>query len=278
MSAVGHWFDDRRGYATGIACIAGGFGGVIFPLIILFLAPKIGFPWAIRVIALLCAVFCTLACATLRTRLPLNKKAGASIDFKSLKDIKYASTTVAVFLVEFAVFVPLTYIASYASYVGIEYTLAYGTIVFLNVGAIAGRFLAGITADWIGRFNTMVLASLGAAVLTLALWMASSNSLSAIIVYAVFFGFFSGSAISIIPVCISQVCEMKDYGKRNGTAYTIVSLGTLTGIPIAGAIQQRDNGGYTGLIIFGGMLYLAATVAFVVARGICAGWSLKTKF
>ncbi|PYH75554.1 MFS general substrate transporter [Aspergillus uvarum CBS 121591] len=54
VSCVGHWFDKRRGYATGIACTAGGLGGVIFPLIILFAAPKIGFAWAIRIIALFC--------------------------------------------------------------------------------------------------------------------------------------------------------------------------------------------------------------------------------
>ena len=79
-------------------------------------------------------------------------------------------------------------------------------------------------------------------------------------------------------MCISQVCAIEDYGKRNGTAFTIISIGTLVGIPIAGAIQERDGGEYGDLIVFGGVLYLSATVAFILARGICAGWSLKTKF
>ncbi|KAJ5101685.1 oxalate/formate antiporter [Penicillium alfredii] len=278
VSAVGHWFNVRRGYATGIACTAGGIGGVGFPLIILFAAPQVGFPWAIRIIALLCLVLCTVACLLLQTRLPPNQKAGASIDLAALKDMRYGSTTAAIFLVEFAVFIPITYIASYALHVEVEETMAYLQIVFLNLGAIPGRFLPGLIADRLGRFNVMVLTSLVCAVLTLALWHAAETNLAAIICYAVLFGFWSGAAISLTPVCISQVCATEDYGKRNGTTFTIVSVGTLTGIPIAGAIQQRDGGEYGGLILFGGFLYLAAAVAFAVARGICRGWSLATKF
>ncbi|CAG7920626.1 unnamed protein product [Penicillium olsonii] len=278
ISVIGHWFDIRRGWATGVACTAGGIGGVIFPLIILFAAPKIGFGWSIRIIALFSAVLCIIACLLLKTRLPSNTKAGASVDFRALKDVKYASTTVAIFLVEFAVFIPMTYIASYGVHQGLDDTLAYLLTPILNVGAIPGRFLPGLVADRIGRFNVMVLTSLICSLLTLALWLEAGNNRAAIICYAVLFGFWSGAAISLTPVCISQVCATEDYGKRTGTTFTIVSVGTLVGIPIAGAIQERDGGEYGGLIVFGGVLYLTATVAFVVARGICAGWSLRAKF
>lgn len=251
---------------------------MIFPLVILFAAPKVGFQWSIRVLALICAVACTFACLLLKTRLPRNKAAGASIDFRALKDIQYAATTAAVFLVEFAVFVPMTYIASYAIHVGINDTLSFALIVFLNLGAVSGRFLPGLVADRLGRFNVMILTSSICGILTLALWLAAGDNLAAIICYAVLFGFWSGASISLTPVCISQVCAAEDYGKRNGTTFTIVSIGTLTGIPIAGAIQRQNNGEYWGLIVFGGVLYLAAAAAFVVARGICSGWSIRTKF
>lgn len=275
---MGHWFNVRRGYATGIACTAGGLGGVIFPIIILFAAPKIGFPWAIRIIALLCAILCTAASLLLQTRLPLNKKAGASIDFKALRDINYLVTTISVFLVEFAVFIPITYIASYAIHVGLNDTLSYAIVVFLNLGAIPGRSLPGLVADKLGRFNIMIVTATICAVLTLALWLAAGDNVAAIICYAVLFGFWSGAAISLTPVCISQVCATEDYGKRTGTAFTISSIGTLTGIPIGGAIQQQNHGDYWGLIVFGGLLYLAAAASFVVARVVCSGWSLRTKF
>ncbi|KAJ5557533.1 MFS general substrate transporter [Penicillium frequentans] len=278
VSCVGHWFNKRRGYATGVACTAGGVGGIIFPLIILFAAPKIGFSWAVRIIAFLSAILCCIACLTLKTRLPRNKRTSASVDFHPLRHKKYAATTIAVFLVEFAVFIPITYIASYSVHVGLNTTLSYALIIFVNLGAVPGRFLPGLIADRIGRFNVMVLTSIMCAILTLALWLASGKHIAAIVCYAVFFGFWSGAAISLTPVCISQVCETDDLGKRTGTTFTIASVGTLTGIPIAGAIQQQDQGDYWGLIVFGGVLHAAAAMAFAIARGFCAGWALWTKF
>ncbi|KZN94290.1 putative transporter [Penicillium chrysogenum] len=261
LAAVGHWFNVRRGWATGVACTAGGVGGCIFPLIILFAAPRIGFAWAIRIIAL---------------------KAGPSLDFRALRDIKYASATLSVFLVEFAVFIPITYITSYTLHAGFDEQMSYAVLVFLNLGAVFGRFLPGLVADRLGRFNVMIMSSFICSLFTLTLWLSADlvepHSLGMVISYAVLFGFWSGTAISLAPVCISQVCEIQDYGKRVGTTWTIVSVGTLIAIPIAGAIQQHNNGEYYGLIIFGGVLYISSTIAFIVSRGICKGWALKIKF
>ncbi|XRM36923.1 hypothetical protein ABZX51_000410 [Aspergillus tubingensis] len=280
VAAIGHWFNVRRAFVTGLACTAGGLGGVIFPAIIYFNAPKIGFGWSIRIIALLSLVLCAIACLLIRTRLPLGKETGGSAlaDFKAMKDPKYAVTTAAIFLADFAVFVPNTYLSSYAVHVGLSNTVSYLLLVFLNIGLIPGRLLPGLAADRLGRFNMMVVTSLVCSILTLALWYKSGSSLGAIVCYAVLFGFWSGAAMSLSPVCISQICATEDYGARTGTTYTIASLGVLTGIPIAGAIIQRDHGQYGGLIIFVGVLYLAAAAVFAVARGICRGWSLKTRF
>ncbi|KAL2826266.1 major facilitator superfamily domain-containing protein [Aspergillus cavernicola] len=278
ISVIGHWFNCRRGLATGLACTAGGLGGVIFPLIVMFAAPKIGFGWAIRIIALLSAILLSIACLLLRTRLPPAKGKSAAIDFKALGDVHYAATTAAVFMVEFAVFIPITYISSFGLHMGLNTTLSYALIPVLNLGAIPGRFFPGLIADQLGRFNVMIVTSLLCTILTLALWLPIGNNIAGIICYAVFFGFASGAAISLTPVCISQVCEVEQYGQRSGTTFTVASIGTLTGIPIAGAILQVNQGQYDGLIGFGGGLYFVATVAFVVARGICVGWGVNTKF
>ncbi|KAL5336013.1 major facilitator superfamily domain-containing protein [Aspergillus crustosus] len=278
VSILGHWFEARRGLATGIACTAGGLGGVFFSLIVLYVAPTLGFAWAMRIIGIISAVLCILACLLLRTRLPPNTKAGMAIDFRALRDVNYALTTAAVWLVEFAAFIPYAYIVSYGLHAGVEQALAYQLMIFLNVGAIPGRALPGMLADRLGRFNIMAITAIGCAVSTLALWYCSGTNEDAIIAYAVLYGFWSGAAISLTPVCISQVCKMEDYGKRNGTTFTLVSLGTLTGIPMAGAIQESQGGGFEGLIVFAGVLYLAAAAMFVVARGVAGGWGVGVRF
>ncbi|RAH45833.1 monocarboxylate permease-like protein, Mch4 [Aspergillus brunneoviolaceus CBS 621.78] len=278
ISAIGHWFNVRRGLATGIACTAGGLGGVFFPLIILYVAPHLGFAWALRIIGIICFVLCGLACLLLKTRLKPDPSRHMGIDIHALREHNYALTTLAVWLVEFAVFVPYTYLCSYGLSANLGESMAYKLCVFLNVGAIPGRAFPGLLADRIGRFNVMALTALVCGIITLSLWYKAGTSEAAIIAYSVLFGFWSGAAISLTPVCIAQVCRTEDIGKRNGTTFTLVSFGTLTAIPIAGAIQESNGGSFWGLIIFGGVLYLAACAAFVVARGVAGGWALRIKF
>ncbi|KAH9866328.1 hypothetical protein J1614_008895 [Plenodomus biglobosus] len=273
VSAVGHWFYKRRALATGIACTAGGIGGIFFPLMILNLAPRIGFPWTIRLIGLICAIMGVLASILLRKRLPHNKKAGASIDLFALKDKNYALTTLAIWLVEFAVFIPYTYLSSYAIHTGMDHDHSYRLMALLNAGAIPGRALPGYVADRFGAFNTMSATSFICSIFIFALWLTAGRSEVAITAFAVLFGFWSGAAISLTPVCVSSVCNIEDYGKRNGTTFSLASFAALIGIPIAGAILQANGGAYTGLIIFAGASYLAAFAAFVTTRIVAGGWN-----
>ncbi|KAG9524528.1 MFS general substrate transporter, partial [Aureobasidium melanogenum] len=276
VSAVGHWFHARRGFAMGVACTAGGTGGLAFSLIILFLAPKIGFGWAIRIIGFISAALCAVACLLLRSRLPPNKTKGAKIDILALRDPPYAATTVAIFLVEFAVFIPYTFLVDQALDGGMRQELAYALIPILNAAAIPGRLLPGYIADRYGRLNTMTVTAVICCLLTFLLWLIGSSSHAAIIAYTVLFGFWSGAAISLTPVCIQQVCKTEDIGKRTGTTFTISSFGTLIGIPIAGAILGTGaKQHYNGLIILAGASYVAASAAFVVARGLTGGWGLR---
>ncbi|KAM5515567.1 oxalate formate antiporter [Fusarium oxysporum f. sp. phaseoli] len=272
LAAIGHWFCKRRAFATGLACTAGGIGGIVFPLVILYLAPKIGFAWAIRVIALINMGAGVLACCLLRKRLPSNKKAGASIDLKALADVKFASTTAAVFLIEFAVFIPYSYISAYAMHYGFNSQKAYLLNTLLNVGAVPGRALPGYVADRFGTFNTMCITSLVCAALILTLWLKAAGEEARTTSFTLLYGFWSGAAISLTPVCISQVSMIEDIGKRTGTAFFIASFGALTGIPIAGAILEAGDDSYVGLIVFAGILYISAFATFVLARGIAGGW------
>ncbi|KAI9148430.1 riboflavin transporter MCH5 [Paramyrothecium foliicola] len=225
LAAIGQWFDERRAFATGIACTAGGLGGVAFPLVILYLAPHIGLPWALRTIALICLVLLSIACLTLRKRLPNNKKAGASVDFRALRDPRFAIVTLSVFLIEFAVFIPYTYIVSYALHSGFDTHRAYLLNVALNVGAVPGRAIPGYAADRFGSFNTMCFTAFICAVSVWTVWLTAGNNEAQTMAFTVLFGFFSGAAISLTPICVSRVCLIEDYGKRNGTAFFVASFG-----------------------------------------------------
>ncbi|TDZ53313.1 MFS transporter asaE [Colletotrichum trifolii] len=279
IAAVGHWFSHRRALATGIACTAGGVGGVVFPLTILYLAPSAGFPWALRTVGLICIVASVLACVLLRKRLPPNKRAGAAVDLRALvRDVNFALTTLAVFLVEFAVFIPYTYICSYAIHAGVPLRTSLRLNALLNAGAIPGRALPGYVADRLGPFNVMCATALVCATSVFALWLTAAGAEAATTAFAVLFGFWSGAAISLTPVCVGRVCRTEDYGKRSGTAFCVSSVAALAGVPLAGAVLGWCGGEYYGVILLAGGLYVMAFAAFAVARGVAGGWSLKLLF
>jgi MFS family permease len=267
VSAISHWFDRRRSLATGICLTSGGLGGILFALIILYAAPSIGFPWAMRIVGLISAVSGALACLLLKKRFPHNKTKGGAIDLKALGDLKYAVVTLAVFILELSLIIPYTYISSYGIARGMDSQSAYMLNVVLNVAAIPGRALPGYFADRFGVFNVMIITTLASTVFILGLWLPiGDGDEAAITAFAALFGFWSGAAIALVPVCIGRVCETEDYGKRQGTSFFIASFGNLIGAPIAGAILQRGGGDYRGLIVLVGVTHGIATGVFVWAR------------
>lgn len=93
-------------------------------------------------------------------------------------------------------------------------------------------------------------------------------------IFAVIFGFGSGSNISLVPVCVGQLCGTEVFGRWYAGLYTVVSFGCLTGVPIAGSMLSSAGGDYTGLIVFAGVSYFFGLVCFVSARVMKVGWQL----
>lgn len=281
ISAIGHFFLFKRGQATGLAAAGGSMGGVIFPLVLQALFPRIGFAWSTRVVALINLFLLCLANLFIRSRLPSKPANLKNLlpDFLIFRDPVFALTTAAVFFVEWGLFVPLTYLSSYAFEHGATEAFSYQLIAILNVGSCFGRYLPGLVADKIGRFNTMILTVLLCLVSTLALWLPAGDSIALMVLYSLVFGFASGSSISLTPVCVGQLCKVENYGRYYATCYTLVSFGSLTGIPIAGGVLQESEGGreYWGLIVFTGLSWAGATVLFTAARGMGGGWRVVRK-
>ncbi|KAI9719310.1 MAG: hypothetical protein M1812_003640 [Candelaria pacifica] len=212
--------------------------------------------------------------ANLLIRSRLKPKKGASVlpDFTIFSDLTFSLTTAGTFFTEFGLFIPLTYISSYALAHGLPMAFSYQLVAILNVGSFFGRWLPGYVADRLGRFNTMIFTVALCLITTLGLWLPAGNSVPMIVVYAVIFGFGSGSNISLTPVCVGQLCDTNEYGRYYATCYTIVSFSTLTGVPIAGEIVEAQKGSYQGLILFTGMCYVGALASFLAARVLKAGW------
>ncbi|CAI6339722.1 unnamed protein product [Periconia digitata] len=292
LSAVSHFFLLKRGNATGIAAAGGSLGGIIFPLSLQRLFPAVGFAWATRIIGFVFIGLCCVATALIRSRLPPKPGQTVMPDLKILRNKSYALLTVGIYFMEWALFVPIAYLALFATSTGLfEPAFSYHLIAIFNAGSCIGRWAPGYVADKLGRFNSMIAALALCTATTLSLWLpaslltpdptSSSSSLTIkalSVTYALIFGFASGSNISLTPVCVGQLCDTNEYGRYYATCYTIVSFGTLTGIPIAGALIQAAGGRYWAVVVWTFGCYVISLAAFCWSRAVKVGWKVGVQF
>ena len=122
----------------------------------------------------------------------------------------------------------------------------------------------------------MISLTVFSGIITLALWL-TAHSNASIIIYAALYGFASGCTLSIIPAMVASLSDIRKLGVRNGALYSFSAIGVLTGSPIAGAIVNRQHGGYSGLIIFAGVNLLVGTVFAVMSRATQVGYKIMAK-
>ena len=279
VGCVAHHFYLSRAAATGLATTGGSAGGIIFPFMLERLFPRYGFPWATRIIGFIFLFLLLVANILIRTRLPPKPRSSTIWpDWTIFNDRIFTLTTAGVLFIEWGLFVPLGYISSYAMHYHLSPTYAYELLAIVNSGSFFGRWAPGFVADRIGRFNTMILMVLACMLCVLGVWLTAGGSMVRLCVFAVLFGFASGSNISLTPACVGQLCATEEFGRWYATCYTVVSFGCLTGLPIAGAIL-REGGeegaiGYEGLVLFTGGCYLLGLICFVSARVGKVGWQL----
>ena len=71
ISVLGHWFDKRKGLATGTVILGGSLGGVVFPLALRPMFEEIGWSWSIRALGFFLTILIGLGLFTVRSRAPV---------------------------------------------------------------------------------------------------------------------------------------------------------------------------------------------------------------
>ncbi|EED18362.1 monocarboxylate permease, putative [Talaromyces stipitatus ATCC 10500] len=281
ISIVAHYFYRRRGFAVGIASSGASIGGVVFPLLFQHVSSRLGFAWATRIIALVDLITFSLAFLLIPRRFPSKQATFERLvpDLSIFRQSDLMLATMGIFFMEWALFIPLTYLTSFALDINMSSESAYMLLSLVNAAAVFGRWIPGYCADRIGRFNALIITIAMCLVFIVCFWIPAQsecvregNASAVAIAFAVLFGFASGSNVSLAPVCIGQLCKIERFGRYYATAYVIVSISTLTGIPICGAILQRCNGEYWGLITFAIVSYAASLICLAAAKISRCGW------
>lgn len=112
LAVAGQYFKHRRALAMGIVASGSSAGGVCLPIMFSRLVPMIGFPWAMRVGALI-VVFCYAAAICLSQAKHAPRKLQSMrdlVDFSGFRDIRYTSMAIGAVVANLGIYVPYYYI------------------------------------------------------------------------------------------------------------------------------------------------------------------------
>ncbi|CAK7232303.1 hypothetical protein SCUCBS95973_008214 [Sporothrix curviconia] len=277
ITLVPSYFSSKRALAMGVASIGSSLGAALYPLIFEKLQPRIGFPWTMRTIGFIALLLCSTATAVAKPRLKRASASSSSIvsggrSFQRLRqlsrdaqllDVRYLVQCVAIFFSNLGFFQPLYYLQSYAEGHGTPASLAQYLLVILNMTAIPGRLGPSMIADRYGVVATFCIICIITAAIDYY-WISVQNQ-AGNLAFAVLYGFFSSSVVTLAPVVLSNITpDLTTLGTRLGCVAVLKGIASLIGPPIAGAILD-NSGSYLGVQLFTAVaMTLTALFSFVM--------------
>ncbi|KAE9401044.1 MFS general substrate transporter [Gymnopus androsaceus JB14] len=211
MGLLAHWFRSKIPYAIGCVASGASVGGIVFPIMISKLIPKIGFGWTIRIFAFL-TLFCfavgTVTIKQRRPSKPFPTSPSAFFDFAAFKDPCYLFLVLGCWFTVFAVFNPFFYVGLSAAVANPDASVNGYYLAILCATSIFGRVSPGLIAGRVGRFNILYISTLISSILILALWYTSFAQAN-LIAFAALYGVFSGPFFSLTPSCVAEISPIE---------------------------------------------------------------------
>ena len=203
LSVVGHYFSKKRAMAMSYASTGSPIGGIIFPVILTNLIPKVGFGWAQRVYGFLSLLLLAVAAVTIRpTRI---RRKGSFVLLDAFKKPAYSFQVAALFLIILGLWTPYFYLTEYGLAQGMSAELASYLFAVINAGSFMGRVLAGTFAGYVGQFNVITIACYCSSLL-LFCWLAITSS-AGIMALALLFGGTSGIIVALMMSTIAYTAD-----------------------------------------------------------------------
>lgn len=270
VSVSAHYFKRKRGHAMSLALTGGSIGGVVLPLILRPFFDKNDYKWGIRTVAFVSLALLILSTCLMKERFYSNDKFRLStmIDFKGLKELNYLFCVLAVLTGEMSFNSALTFYGSYCNHVGLSINDTTIQITVLNTLSTVGRYLPGLLSDKLGRYNCAIFCLVLLTLVQYVAWLPFGKyGINAMYAISCLYGLGSGSIYSLLPVCVGQISDTKDFGKRYSTMYFVVSFGILISSPISGAIiGEKTYFNYQMYIVFCGALSAVAGILCYISR------------
>jgi MFS family permease len=231
MSLVSTYFVRKRALVVGVAAMGSCTGGVVFPIIIQQLLPRIGFPWTIRVCGFIMLLTNIYTIAFYRTRLP-PRRTGPLVEWSSFKEWPFMLYCAASFFNFWGLYFAFFFVGSFGREIlGMSYPDSINLLLTMVAVGFIWRLLPNYFADKIGSLNMLLPFTMLAGTMLFA-WI-GVHSRSSLFVFAAIYGSGSAGMQSLFPAGLSSLTEdLKKAGVRMGMGFTIVSFACLTGPPL----------------------------------------------
>jgi MFS family permease len=172
-------------------------------------------------------------------------------------------------------YVPFYYITTYSiSQNIVSSNLGFYLLTLLNAGSVFGRIVPNFFSDKIGPLNVTLPFSILCGIIAFS-WT-SIHSIGPLVVFCIFYGFFSGTFVSITgPALATLSPDLALVGTHMGMSFAFAALGLLIGNPVAGLLL--DSAGWLGPAAFCGVANVLAGFFIAGARWWKVGWKVWAK-
>ncbi|KAI1776234.1 MFS general substrate transporter [Hypoxylon cercidicola] len=277
ITIAASYFKEKRALALAISSAGTGTGSVIFPAVVQYLIPRIGFPWAVRCAGFVALFIIVISNIMLKPRL-LPQSAGSLVDWTAFREPPYVIFVMGAFLLYWALYFGYFYINTYAiSVASFTPTSAVSLLLITNAVGVPTRPIVGYIADaYLGPMNTFALTIVSLAV-TFFAWIAIDTP-STMYAFAILFGVTnSASQTAFVAALASLSKDPAKMGTRFGMCCTVLGFATVAGPPTAGAIIDYCGGRYLWAQVWAGLVTVFGAATIMVARYWISGAKIKVK-
>jgi Major Facilitator Superfamily. len=145
---------------------------------------------------------------------------------------------------------------------------AFVAVAILAVGNAAGRIIAGILSDKIGRKNTLfIMLAFQAVLMFVAIPVVGSKATSAfiLVLLATLIGFNYGTNLSLFPSFTKDLYGLKNFGVNYGIVFTAWGVGGFVFSRLSQMLQASSGGNFSSSFVTAGILLaVGAILAFTL--------------
>ncbi|QIW96077.1 hypothetical protein AMS68_001595 [Peltaster fructicola] len=277
MALLSTYFDRKRAFALGIGALGSCTGGVVFPVIVQQLLPRLGFGWTIRICGFIMLLTNVVAITFFRTRLPPRKSGPlvALVELAAFREAPYTLYIAGMFFNFWGLYFAFYYVGAFGrNILGMDYAQSINLLLTMVAIGFIFRLGPNYLAMMVGPLNVMLPFAMLCGIMMFA-WI-GVRSTSSLYVFAALYGAGSAGLQSMFPPGLASLTDdLAKAGVRMGMGFSIVSFACLSGPPLAGALIEKGSGSYLYAQVWGGISFMVGCALLVAARTAKVGWQLK---